>query len=81
MTWHCSNCNEELGRGPDQPDIKTCPKCGVTLDPAYAPKNPVNKASKPFFNAVPTVGLLGFACIGFLVAVVVVVIVYKVFAG
>jgi hypothetical protein len=78
MTWHCSNCNEELERGPDKPNIKTCPKCGVTLDPDYAPKNPVNKTnSYPVFNSVPTIALLGFAFIGFLVAVVVIVVLMK----
>lgn len=82
MTWHCSNCNEELGRGPNKPDITTCPKCGVALDPDYAPKDPVNKTnSYPVFNSVPTIGLLGFACIGFLVGVVVIVILFKVFLG
>jgi len=72
--WRCSNCNEELGRGPNKPNIAMCPKCGVSLDPDYAPKDPTNKTSS---NSVPPIGLLGFACIGFLVAVVVIVVLVK----
>ena len=72
--WRCSNCNEELGRGPDKPNLATCPRCGVEFDPDYAPKVATNNSS---YTSVPPIGLLGFACIGFLVAVVVIVVLIK----
>jgi hypothetical protein len=72
--WRCTNCREELGRGEDKPNLTTCPKCGVQFDPNYAPKDLTNKSNS---NSVPPIGLLGFACIGFLVAVVVIVVLFK----
>jgi DNA-directed RNA polymerase subunit RPC12/RpoP len=27
--WTCSNCRKELGRGPQQPQLASCPNCGV----------------------------------------------------
>jgi hypothetical protein len=80
--WRCSNCNEELGNGPDKPNLATCPKCGVSFDPDYAPTNPTNKnTSYPAFNSAPTFVLFAFACIGFLVAVVVIVVLIKCVLG
>jgi hypothetical protein len=73
--WQCTKCKAEVGRSATMPELTECPHCGVHFDPKYKVPNVVNNTRGGM--SVPPIGLLGFACIGFLVGAVIVAVLIK----